>query len=114
MDAPAALSKLVEVSTEVVEAVVVDASGSIVAARCAGDERARALAEGGLELLSTAGRLRPAEPVERVQVDLARGSVVVATDGERTVAATTVASPSSALVAHDLRAVLRRLGGEGR
>jgi hypothetical protein len=113
MDAHAALAELVAASTEVVEAVVLDSSGGIVAARCAGDRRAQALARGGVELVSAAGRVRPAEAVERVQVDLDRGSLVVATDGARTVAATTVAHPTGALVAHDLRALLHRVGSSG-
>jgi hypothetical protein len=108
MDSSAALAELFGVSTQVVEAVVLDAAGAVEASRSAGEARTRALAESGAGLLATAGHVRPAERVERVQVDLARGSLVVATDGERTLVATTVARPTDALVAHDLREVLRR------
>jgi hypothetical protein len=110
MDASTALGELVGVSTQVVEAVVVDASGAVEAARAADGERAQALADTGMELVSAATRIRPAEAVERVQVDLHRGSLVVATDGSRTIVATTVPHPTDALVDHDLRAVLRNVG----
>jgi hypothetical protein len=108
MDPSAALEELFAVSTQVVEAVVLDASGGVEAARSSGGERTRTLAESGSGLLAAAGDVRPAEAVERVQVDLERGSLVVATDGVRTVVATTVARPTAALVAHDVREVLRR------
>jgi hypothetical protein len=108
MDASAALEELFAVSTQVVEAVVLDPSGGVEASRSGGDERTRTLAESGAGLLAAAGHVRPAGAVERVQVDLGRGSLVVATDGVRTVVATTVSRPTAALVAHDVREVLRR------
>lgn len=110
MDASAALSELVGLSTQVVEAVVSGPDGGVQAARTAGDERSRALAAHGAELLASAAALRPAgPPVERVHVDTDRGSLVVVSDGERTVVATTVTEPTAGLVAYDLRAVLSRV-----
>ena len=47
-----------------------------------------------------------------VHVDLDRGSLAVASDGVRTVVATTVAEPTVGLLAHDLPAVLARLRGD--
>ena len=47
--------------------------------------------------------------VERVHVDVERGSLVVVRDGERSIVATTIAEPTVGLVAFDLRATLRRL-----
>lgn len=108
MDASAALTELVGVSTQVVEAVVAGPSGAVEAAQAASATRARELADAGAELLSTVAESRPGETVERVQVDLERGSLVAATDGVRTIVATTVAEPTSALVALDLRTALRR------
>ena len=110
MDATTALADLVGLSTQVVEAVIVDAAGDVEAAHAAGDERARALAETGEALLAAAAAIRPsAPPVERVHVDLERGSVVVVRDADRAIVATTVAEPTAGLVAFDLRATLRRL-----
>jgi hypothetical protein len=113
MDASTALGELVEVSTQVVEAVVLDASGGLEAARSSDETPSRALADAGTELLSAAGRIRAAEPVERVQIDLDRGSLVIASDGEHTIVATTVPQPTDALVAHDLRVALRRVATRG-
>jgi hypothetical protein len=112
MDASTALSELVEVSTQVVEAVVTGPSGAVEAARAPSGARAQALADAGSELLAAAGEIRAGEPVERVQVDLGRGSLVALTDGTRAIVATTVAEPTSALVALDLRTALRRVAEE--
>ena len=114
MDAAAAISELVGLSTQVVEAVVASADGTVEAARAADDDRARALAAAGSALLVEASGLRPASPgVERVHVDLERGSLVVVSDGRRTIVATTVAEPTAGLVAFDLRTALRRIGEHG-
>ena len=110
MDASAVLSELVGVSTQVIEAVISGPDGDIEAARTAGDERSRTLAAHGAELLAAAAAIRDdGPPVERVHVDLDRGSLSVASDGVRTVVATTVAEPTVGLLAYDLRAVLARL-----
>jgi predicted regulator of Ras-like GTPase activity (Roadblock/LC7/MglB family) len=114
MDACVALSELVGVSTQVVEAVIVGPEGAVEAARTAGDERAAALAAHGAELLAVAASIRADGPsVERVHVDTERGSLVAVSDGERTAVATTVAEPTVGLVAHDLRTALSRVRGDG-
>jgi hypothetical protein len=100
MDASAALSELVGLSTQVVEAVIAGTDGS------------RELAAAGAELLSAAASIRPGTPVERVHVDLERGSLVAVRDPERTIVATTVPEPTAGLVAFDLRTALRRLRGD--
>jgi hypothetical protein len=111
MDAPAALSELLGLSTQVVEAVVSGPGGAVEASHASGDERTRALVSAGEELLAAAGTLRPDGPgVERVHVDLAGGSLVVVREGERAIVATTVPEPTVGLVAFDLRTALRRIG----
>ncbi|MBA2294720.1 MAG: hypothetical protein H0W16_06270 [Actinobacteria bacterium] len=119
MEASAALAELVELSTQVVEAIIVASDGStepagtVQAAHAAGDERARALAAAGADLLEAAAGIRAAGGrIERVHVDLKRGSLVVCSDGERSIVATTIAEPTAGLVAYDLRAALRRLREE--
>ena len=114
MDASDALTELVGVSTQVVEAVVTGPSGAVEASRTSSDAHARELADAAAELLSGAPGIRPGEPVERVQVDLARGSLVACTDGTRAIVATTVAEPTAALVALDLRTALRRVAEGAR
>ena len=109
MDASAALAELLELSTQVVEAVVVSADGTVEASRAGSDERVQELASAGADLLSAAATIRgDATGVERVHVDLERGSLVVVRDDERSIVATTVAEPTVGLVAFDLRAALRR------
>ena len=109
MDASAALSELLALSTQVVEAVVTRPDGAVEAARTAGDERARGLAAVGADLLTEASSLRPEVAVERVHVDLGRGSLVAVSDGTRTIVASTVPEPTAGLVAFDLRTALRRM-----
>ena len=114
MEASAALSELVGLSTQVVEAVVTAVDGTVEAARAANEERAGALASAGSALLAEASGLRPSSPgVERVHVDLERGSLVAVSDGERTIVATTVPEPTAGLVAFDLRTSLRRIAEDG-
>ena len=115
MDASTALSELVALSTQVVEAVVTGPRGDVEAARTAGGDRSRALADHGAELLAAAAAIRADGPaVERVHVDLDRGSLVAVSDGTRTVVATTVPEPTVGLVAYDLRTVLARLREAGQ
>ncbi|HEX3289832.1 MAG TPA: hypothetical protein VHR46_00460 [Gaiella sp.] len=115
MDASAALSELLELSTQVVEVVIAAAGGDVEASRTSSDDRARELAAAGAALLAAAAAVRPdADAVERVHVDLERGAVVVVRDGGRSITATTVPEPTAGLVAFDLRTALRRVaGGEG-
>lgn len=111
MEASTALAELVGLSTQVVEAVISTPEGHIEAARAATAERATALVAAGSALLETAGGMRADGRVERVHVDLDRGSLVVCSDGERAIVATTIAEPTAGLVAYDLRVALRRLRG---
>ena len=111
MDASAALSELVGLSTQVVEAVITGPGGAVEGTHASGEERSRALAAAGEELLGAAAALRPDGPaVERVHVDLGRGSIVVVREGERTIVATTVPEPTAGLVSFDLRTALRHVG----
>jgi predicted regulator of Ras-like GTPase activity (Roadblock/LC7/MglB family) len=111
MDASVALTELVGLSTQVVEGVISSSDGTIEASHAATEQRARDLAATGAALLAEAGAVRTAPAVERVHVDLARGSVVVARDGDRAIVVTTVPEPTAGLVAFDLRAALRRARG---
>lgn len=113
MDASVALSELVGLSTQVVEAVIAGTDGRVLAAHAADDDRAAELAAAGARLLEAASGVRPAAPVERVHVELERGSLVVVRDAERTIVATTVPEPTRGLVVFDLRAALRRLHEDG-
>jgi predicted regulator of Ras-like GTPase activity (Roadblock/LC7/MglB family) len=111
VDAAGALADLTEISSQVERAVVLDADGGVLASTFVSDEAAEALARPARELLAEAGRLSIGAGRELTQLEVALrdGSVFVAGDGTRTVAATTAASPTSALVLYDLRACLRAI-----
>jgi predicted regulator of Ras-like GTPase activity (Roadblock/LC7/MglB family) len=111
MDSATALSELLDLSTQVVEAVISSSDGTVEASHAASEDRVRQLAATGAALLAEAGGIRAEPTVERVHVDLDRGSVVVARDDDRTIVVTTVAEPTAGLVAYDLRTALRRAGG---
>ena len=73
MDASAALTELVGLSTQVVEAVIVGPDGGVEAAHPAGGDRADVLAGTGAALLDAAAGIRPAvSGVERVHVATVR------------------------------------------
>lgn len=110
MDANAALNGLLGLSTQVVEAVIVDGGGAIEASSAGGEARAEELAEAGRVLLAAASDVRRGDcAVTRVEVGLPRGSVFVVRESGRTIVATTIAEPTPGLVVYDLRTALRQL-----
>jgi predicted regulator of Ras-like GTPase activity (Roadblock/LC7/MglB family) len=109
VDAEAALAELFELSTQVVEAVVVGPDG-VQASGTADANRAEQLAGVGSALLDAAAQVRPGpSAVERVVVELPSAAVVVVRAGDVAVVATTAPEPTMGLVTYDLRVVLRRL-----
>lgn len=109
MDAATALTELLDLSTQVVEAVVVGPDG-VEASSAADQARSERLAAAGTALLDAAADVRPAAAaVDRVVVDLESGAAIVVRQGDRSVVATTVAEPTVGLVTYDLRSLLRRL-----
>jgi hypothetical protein len=109
MDAQAALDELSLLSTQIVEAVIV-ADDEIVA-RTTTDDRASELGRIGRELLGVAESVRSDEAeIERVEIALADGGVLVVRDGGGMIVGTTVPAATSGLVLYDLRAALRRSG----
>lgn len=105
MDATQALAELVELSSQVERAVVLDAAESVLAST--GGE-GDALARAAVELLAAAGELHPsAGDVTRAEVELAEGGLFVLREGGRTIAAITGPNPTSGLVVYDLRTCLQ-------
>jgi predicted regulator of Ras-like GTPase activity (Roadblock/LC7/MglB family) len=103
MDAEQALRELMELSSQIVSAVVLDADGAVIATSSE-EHGAGRLPETALELVAAAGDLgSTAREVSRVEVELADGAVFVVREGGYTVAATTGSSPTSGLVVYDLR-----------
>ncbi len=104
MDANQALAELVELSSQVERAVVLDAKGAVLGST--GDE-GDALGSSALELLAAAGELHAsAGGATRVEVEIAEGGLFVLSEGGRTIAATTMSNPTSGLVVYDLRTCL--------
>lgn len=111
MDAPAALDGLLDVSTQVVEAVIAGPDG-VEASSTTNGARSDALAAAGAALLAAAAEVRPGALVDRVAVELADAAIVVVRAGERSIVVTTVAEPTVGLVTYDLRSALRRIAEE--
>jgi len=110
MDAKQALAELKELSSQVERAVVLDASGSVLAST---DDAGDALTRAALDLLAAARELHAsAEEVTRAEVELGEGGLFVLREGGRTIAATTGPNPTAGLVAYDLRTCLQGIDEE--
>jgi predicted regulator of Ras-like GTPase activity (Roadblock/LC7/MglB family) len=112
MEPAQALAELVEISSQIAGAVLVDAEGGVLAATLADEEAARRLAEGAVRLLDEAASApggRPDVELLQLEVSTVEGSVFVVRDGDRTVAAVTAPEPTVGLVLYDLKSCLRSL-----
>jgi predicted regulator of Ras-like GTPase activity (Roadblock/LC7/MglB family) len=108
MDAAEALRELTELSSQIESAVVLGASGSVLASTHEDSTRAAALASSTLELVGAAFELNTQRlEVTRVEVELEDGALFVLRDGGRTIAAITGPDPTSGLVVYDLRTCLQ-------
>jgi predicted regulator of Ras-like GTPase activity (Roadblock/LC7/MglB family) len=115
MDAAQALADLMEISSQVEAAVLLDAAGEVDVAAGVGDERARVLAQAARELLEAAGRVRPGggeQAVTQLEAATRAGSLFVVREGERVIAAATGPSPTVGLVFYDLKTCLKALAPE--
>ena len=112
-----ALADLTEISTQVEAAVVFDREGTVLASTL-DDERAGRLAGSALELVRAAEEARPdggadaTQALVQLDVALGDGSVFVAADGDRLIAAITAPDPTVGLVFYDLKSCLRGLADE--
>jgi predicted regulator of Ras-like GTPase activity (Roadblock/LC7/MglB family) len=106
-----ALADLTEISTQVEAAVVFDREGTVVGSTV-DDDRAGRLAEAALELVRAAEEAATGKDIVQLDVALADGSVFVAADGDRLIAATTGRDPTVGLVFYDLKSCLRGLAEE--
>jgi predicted regulator of Ras-like GTPase activity (Roadblock/LC7/MglB family) len=106
-----ALADLTEISTQVEAAVVFDREGTVLGSTV-DDDRAGRLAEAALELVRAAEETAAGKDIVQLDVALADGSVFVAADGDRLIAATTGRDPTVGLVFYDLKSCLRSLAEE--
>ena len=108
MDVQQALADLTEISSQIEAAVLFDETGAVQGSTLAGEQAAKALADAAASLLDQADALRTVEPaVTQLEAATAEGCVFVVRDGERRIAATTVAEPTVGLVFYDLKSCLR-------
>jgi len=111
MDVAQALGRLMQDSSQVERAVVLDADGAVLGSTLDDATAAESLAEAARGLLSAAGELRASgDEVTRAEVELSEGALFVLREGGRTIAATTGPKPTAGLVAYDLRTCLHGLG----
>ncbi len=114
MDAAQALADLTEISSQIQAAVLLDDSGALTASTFSDEDRAARVARAAQELLAAAGRVQAGSGQILTQLEAAtlEGSVFIARDGGRTIAATTTAEPTVGLVFYDLKSCLRSVAGE--
>jgi len=115
MDAQQALADLTEISSQVRAAVLLDATGQLVASTLADETRATALAEACRDLLAAAEEARRGGDRALTQLEAATrdGSVFVVREGDRVIAATTGPAPTVGLVFYDLKTCLRTVAAAG-
>ena len=116
MDVAEALADMMEVSSQVETAVVLDELGDVLGAIPGGEAATAALARAARDLLAAAERVRvgpDAPALTQLEAATARGSVFVVRDGARAIVATTAAAPTVGLVFYDLKTCLRALAGDG-
>ena len=106
-----ALADLMEISSQVEAAVVLDADGSILGSTLADEAAAERLARAGRELLeeTATGIPHAGGAVTQIEASLREGSLFVARDGLRTIVGRTTPHPTSGLVLYDLKTCLRAL-----
>ena len=108
MDVAQALADLTEISSQIEAAVLFAPDGSVEGSTLPDDEAAKRLAAGAGRLLEQADALRGDEaPVTQIEAATAEGCVFVVREGDRLIAATTVANPTVGLVFYDLKTCLR-------
>jgi hypothetical protein len=108
-----ALTELLDVSEDVVAAVLLDRDGKPVAA-VVGEDQAARVAGIATAMLAYAGALRTGAEAARVEAVTRDGNVYVVVEATGAVVAATGRDPVAGLVYHDLRAVLRKTARRSR
>src|SRR5581483_11960017 len=108
MDGAEALTDLKEISSQIEEAIVLDADGATIASTVA-EARVPDFAEAVQQLLAAVKQAAGKDESELAQAEVATGtgSVFLVRDAERTIAATTGPEPTVGLVFYDLKSCLR-------
>jgi predicted regulator of Ras-like GTPase activity (Roadblock/LC7/MglB family) len=110
MDAAQALRELMDVSSQITAAVVLDAEGAVLASAPDDLAAASALAASTQDLVRVASELgADGRDVTRVEIELGEGAFFVVREGAHTVGATTGPQPTSGLVVYDLRTCVQAI-----
>jgi predicted regulator of Ras-like GTPase activity (Roadblock/LC7/MglB family) len=104
MDAAQSLADLIQISSQIRAAVIVDELGAVAGSTLADGT---ALAEAGRALLADAAGLRNGAEPTQLEAATEAGSVFVLREGGRTIVATTGPAPTVGLVFYDLKSSLR-------
>jgi len=104
-----ALAELLDVSEDVVAAVILDAEGRPKAATV-GDAEAAKAAEIAASMLAYGDALRTGVSAARLEAVTAEGTVFALRVGSAAIVAATGPKPVAGLVLHDLRTTLRKVG----
>jgi predicted regulator of Ras-like GTPase activity (Roadblock/LC7/MglB family) len=109
MAVPAAFSDLLEISSQIETAIVLD-EDEVVASSLAKKGDSEELADSIRRLVETAERTHAG--LRQIEVAVPEGRVFVVREGTRLIAAATAADPPSGLVFYDLRSCLSGLAAE--
>jgi predicted regulator of Ras-like GTPase activity (Roadblock/LC7/MglB family) len=113
MDAAQALRELMEVSSQITAAVVLDDEGAVLASAPEDPAASSRLAASTQELVAAAAGLgTDGRDVTRVEIELGEGGFFVVREGGHTVGATTSPSPTSGLVVYDLRTCAQAISAD--
>jgi predicted regulator of Ras-like GTPase activity (Roadblock/LC7/MglB family) len=110
VDAADALKDLTEISSQIQAAVLISADGKTLASTIDDDVRAERLTAAVLALVEAA--TTGGEQLVQLEAAMSDGSLFVARDDERLVAAVTKAEPTAGLVFFDLKGCLRAAAAE--
>jgi hypothetical protein len=109
MAVPAAFSDLMEISSQVEAAIVLDGD-EIVASSLSAQGGSEELAVAIRRIVETAEKTRAG--LKRLEIALPEGHLFVVQEGPRLIGAATTADPPSGLVFYDLRSCLSGLAAE--
>ena len=113
VDAQQALGDLMDVSSQIESAVIYDETGDVVVSTLSNADAAERFARTAQGLFAAAEDANAgSQPITHLEAATAEGSVFVVRKGDRTIAATTGAEPTVALVFYDLRTCLENVAEE--
>jgi hypothetical protein len=111
VDAADALKDLTEISSQIQAAVLISADGETLASTI-GDKARTERLSAAVRALVEAATSDGGEPLVQLEAATGEGSLFVARDDERVVAAVTKAEPTAGLVFFDLKSCLRAAAAE--